>query len=109
MNDLAFLTDICEKLTELSIRLQGHNNMVHHLYSLIAACEKKLDLWKNQIANQNFVNFPRLSQQSVNETSKERYISELSSLQEQFGKRFHDLRQQEGKFRLFSDPLHANL
>ena len=83
--------------------------MVHHFYSLIAAFEKKLDLWKIQIANQNFVNFPRLSQQSVNETSKERYKSELSSLQEQFGKRFQDLRQHEGKFRLFSNPLHANL
>ena len=76
--------------------------MVHHLYSLIAVFEKRLDLWKNQIENQNFVNFPRLSQQSVNEASTERYISELSSLQEQFGKRLQDLRQYEGKFRLYS-------
>ena len=30
-------------------------------------------------------------------------------MQEQFGKRFQDLRQHEGKFRLFSNPLHANL
>ena len=50
-----------------------------------------------------------MSQQSVNETCKERYISKLSYLQEQFGKRFQDFRRHEGKFRLFSNPLHANL
>ena len=97
LNDLEFLTDICEKLTDLSIRLQGHNNMGHQLYSVIVTFERKLDLWKTQVANQNFVNFPRLSKQLVNEAFKERYTSKLSSLQEQFGKTFKDLRQHEGK------------
>ena len=47
--------------------------MVHLLYCLIIEFERKLDLWKQQTTNQKLVNFPRLSQQSVNETSGEGY------------------------------------
>ena len=50
LNDLTFLTDITQHLSDLNLRLQGKNQLVNKLFEYICAFEKKLELFQLQLS-----------------------------------------------------------
>ena len=48
LNDLAFLTNITQHLSELNLKLQGKSQLVIKLFEHICALEKKLELLQVQ-------------------------------------------------------------
>jgi hypothetical protein len=51
------LTDLTQHLNELNIKLQGKDQLVTQLYSVIKAFEAKLKLWEFQLKNNNYTHF----------------------------------------------------
>ena len=49
LNDLTFLTDITQNLSDLNLRLQGKSQLVNKLFEHICAFEKKLDLFQGSV------------------------------------------------------------
>ena len=45
LNDLAFLFDITGHLSELNVKLQGKNQLVHEMFSHITSFQNKLQLF----------------------------------------------------------------
>ncbi len=51
------MTDLTHHLNELNIKLQGKDQLVTELYSVIKAFEAKLKLWEFQLKNNNYTHF----------------------------------------------------
>ena len=61
LNDLAFLTDITQHLSELNLKIQGKSQLVNKLFEHICAFEKKLDLFEVQLGRATLIHFTCLA------------------------------------------------
>ena len=57
ITDLAILVDLTTQLNELSMRLQGENQLISTMFQTTSAFPIKLKLWQAQIKAKNFMHF----------------------------------------------------
>jgi hypothetical protein len=116
LSQLAFLTDISQHLNVLNIQLQGRNQVVCKLVSLVAAFETKLALFKSQLEKSELAHFPACSalraEFETNNTDDHavgfsRFHAVVQVLIESFAARFDDFKQFREQFQLFNDPFSA--
>ncbi|XP_060845950.1 general transcription factor II-I repeat domain-containing protein 2-like [Rhopalosiphum padi] len=91
MLSVAFLKDILTYLNVLNIELQGHNKLICDLISSVSAFRRKLEIFEEDIKNQDFIHFPTILEYKKNsDIDCSMFLSFLSDLGEEFGKRFKD-------------------
>ena len=105
MSDFAFATDIMQKMNELNKELLGKGVFAHDLYLEVKSFQTKLILFAKQMSNENFAYFPFQKTQSVNATSAQRYSGHITSLREEFARRFADFNAMDHEFDLLKSPF----
>jgi ABC-type phosphate transport system auxiliary subunit len=106
--NLASLTDLTNHMNTLSLRLQGHEQVITDMYdcvkSFILSC--KLTLWSQQLVSGNLAHFKTLqSVDKVDEECLEEYRDIVSNVQNEFDQLFEDFESMEKEFALFSTPF----
>ena len=107
LNDIAFLTDITQHLSDLNVKLQGKSQLVNKMYEHICSFEKKLKLFHSQLCRGALTHFPCLAERKehIPDLEYSKYAENISKLCDEFGNRFNDLRKCEMEFKLFSQPF----
>ena len=59
--DLAFLTDVTEKINHLNLQLQGKGKKISDMISAVKAFSAKLSLYIQQVKSKRFQHFPSVS------------------------------------------------
>lgn len=103
--DFAFAVDILEILNELNLKLQGKGLFAHELYMELKSFQIKLQLFSNQLKNQNFSHFPKLKTLNVLCSLSKKYSCQLELLKEEFSRRFVDFKSMEDEFNLLRSPF----
>ena len=107
LNDIAFLTDITQHLSELNVKLQGKNQLAHKMFQHICSFEKKLQLFKTQLNKTALAHFPSLSVRKAEmpELDTSKYGENVGKLCAEFTRRFSGFRKCEMDFMLFAQPF----
>ncbi|XP_074050066.1 general transcription factor II-I repeat domain-containing protein 2A-like isoform X2 [Macrotis lagotis] len=103
--DLAFMVDITKHLSELTVKLQGPNQLLSNLLSNVKSFEAKLKLWKMQLERNNTVHFPTLEGQKPSTTLE--YAGECAKLGEAFHERFKDVKSKQMELNIFATPFNV--
>lgn len=89
---VAFLKDILKYLNALNTELQGSGKLISDLIQSVSAFRRKLDIFENDIARQEFIHFP-----TILECKKENceedivvFVQFLTDLKNEFAIRFQD-------------------
>ena len=69
LNDLAFLTDITQHLSDLNLKLQRKSQLVNKMFEHICAFEKKLDLFQVQLSKATLMHFTCLATRKLEFTN----------------------------------------
>jgi Domain of unknown function (DUF4371)/Spin-doc zinc-finger/hAT family C-terminal dimerisation region len=94
--DLAFLTDISEKLNGLNLELQGKGKHVTNMITSVRTFESQIKLLISQIKKNQFKHFPNLlgeinsqkGNSQLAKNDKDKYVVQLELIQTEFQKRF---------------------
>ena len=107
MNELAFLTDITQHLSNLNLKLQGKSQLVNKLFEHICAFEKKLELFQVQLSRATLKHFTCLATRKLEflDVNCTNYGTSVHKLRDEFANRFTDFRQNEIKLKLFAQPF----
>ena len=107
LQDLAFMVDITDHLNCLNKMLQGRNKVVTQYYDNIRAFKSKLVLWEMQFSKNSPVHFPFLKELYNTGTVTElgRYKESISSLLQEFERRFQVFSELEQEFKIFCSPF----
>uniref|UniRef100_H2Z349 SPIN-DOC-like zinc-finger domain-containing protein n=1 Tax=Ciona savignyi TaxID=51511 RepID=H2Z349_CIOSA len=94
LNDFAFLTDITHHLSELNVKLQGKNQLVHKMIEHISSFQAKLQLFRSQLSKGSLIHFPCLESTKVEIQffNCEKYVGTIEKLTSAFKTRFEDFR-----------------
>uniref|UniRef100_A0AAQ5Y107 HAT C-terminal dimerisation domain-containing protein n=1 Tax=Amphiprion ocellaris TaxID=80972 RepID=A0AAQ5Y107_AMPOC len=108
--DLAFLTDVTDKINQLNIQLQGKDKSVSDMISAVRAFNAKLSLYLQQMRDQKFQHFPSVS--TMCETHAEpaslnvsKYCDLLARLEREFCDRFGDFEKVEPCVTFVANPF----
>lgn len=107
--DFMFAVDLLQKRNELNVKLQGKNNFAHQLYACLKAFQSKLSLFSTQINDNNFIHFNLLSEENVPYACAQKYKEVISSLSDEFIRRFQDFKKVEHLFNILSSPFSADI
>ena len=94
--DLAFLTDVTEKINHLNLQLQGKDKNISDMISAVKAFSAKLSLYIQQVKNKRFQHFPSVSKMLESHTggasakNVSKYCDLLYRLGQEFADRFSD-------------------
>ena len=105
LSDFAFAVDILDRLNELNVKLQGKGVFAHELFAEIKFFQVKLVLFSRQLKEQNFAHFQTLKTQMVFLQCARKYSKQISSLKEEFSRRFSDFQALEDQFVLLTTPF----
>ena len=105
LNDLAFLVDITRHLSDLNLKLQGKDQLVHKLFGHVQAFTQKLTLFKGHISQKKFVHFPTLGTRPDASVDHLKYGEMITRLGAEFDRRFQDFRGHVAEMRIFADPF----
>ena len=107
LNDLAFLTDITQHLSNLNLRLQGKSQLVNKLFEHICAFEKKLELFQVQLNRTKLTHFMCLATRKLGfrDLDCTKYGASVQKLCDEFANRFADFRQNKIKLKLLAQPF----
>ncbi|XP_076308646.1 general transcription factor II-I repeat domain-containing protein 2-like [Tachypleus tridentatus] len=107
LNDLAFLTDITQHLSDLNLKLQGKSQLVNKLFEHICAFEKKLKLFQVQLRRAILTHFTCLATRKLEFPNLDctKYGTSVQKLRDEFANRFPDFRQTEIRLKLFAQPF----
>ena len=99
LNDLVFLTDITQHLSDLNLRLQGKSQLVNKLFEHIFAFEKKLELFQVQLSRATLTHFMCLATRKLEfpDLDGTKYGASVQKLLDEFANRFPDFRQNKIK------------
>ena len=100
ITDLAILVDLTTQLNELSMRLQGENQLISTMFQTITVSQMKLKLWQAQIKANNFVHFNTLAKHSP--INSEKNAALLFNLIQEFENRFQDFLENNEHFAVFA-------
>lgn len=93
-NDVAYLSDIFEKINENLLKLQGDNISLIKAKGIVLSFIKKLKLYKNNLCRREYHHFPYLQQlkeDMLKDSDLETYCSHIDALIEEMTIRFKDL------------------
>ncbi|XP_072401609.1 general transcription factor II-I repeat domain-containing protein 2B-like [Diabrotica undecimpunctata] len=94
---VAFLKDILKYLNALNTDLQGNGKLVCDLIQSVSAFRRKLDIFENNIVQQEFIHFPTILEYNKNKEYSEEdtavFVKFLGDLRNEFASRFHDFAQ----------------
>ncbi|GBN69232.1 General transcription factor II-I repeat domain-containing protein 2A [Araneus ventricosus] len=102
LSKLMFFTDICQRVNELNVKLQGTNKTIIVMIDLIRSFDAKLHVFRNDIITRNYKYFPNLKKninhldihgKSVEETVTEEFISVIDSSINEFSARFSQFKE----------------
>ena len=107
LNDLAFLTNITQLISDLNLKLQGKGQLVNKMLEHIYAFEKKLELFQVQLGRGILTHFKcpstrKLKFPNLNCTN---YGASVEKLCEEFANRFRDFREEKIRLKLFAHPF----
>uniref|UniRef100_H2ZD91 Uncharacterized protein n=1 Tax=Ciona savignyi TaxID=51511 RepID=H2ZD91_CIOSA len=107
LNDFAFLTDITHHLSELNVKLQGKNQLVHKMIEHISSFQAKLQLFRSQLSKGSLIHFPCLESRKVEIQffNCEKYVGTIEKLTSAFKTRFEDFRKHNADVQLFAHPF----
>ena len=107
LNDIAFLTDITQDMSDLNVKLQGKSQLINKMFEHICSFEKKLKLFQSQLSKAALSHFPSLAdrKQDMPDLDCSKYAESITKLCAEFGSRFIDFRNHEMEFNLFSQPF----
>lgn len=90
--DIAYLSNIFEKLNEVNIKLQGSNMNLIKAKGIINAFISKLSIFKERLSRKDFTQFTslKLIEDLILDTDIDCYCSHLQKLKEDFEVRFQD-------------------
>ncbi|XP_056138883.1 general transcription factor II-I repeat domain-containing protein 2-like [Lampris incognitus] len=109
--DLAFLTDVTEKMNELNLQLQGKDKNLSDMISAVNAFSAKLSLYIQQVKNKRFQHFPWVSKMLESHTGAasivkvSKYCDLLSRLGQGFADRFSDFEKLEPCVTFMANPF----
>ncbi|MGL6121402.1 MAG: hypothetical protein ACRC0V_12975 [Fusobacteriaceae bacterium] len=108
--DLAFITDICEKINILNLELQGNNKDIAAMISSIKGFKAKLQFWKNNFEAESLTHFPRMKKIFNNDQTKFlKFISCLANLYKEFECRFEQFSIIDPIVTFFINPFNSNI
>jgi hypothetical protein len=91
MLSVAFLKDILGYLNVLNTELQEQKKLICDLISSVSTFRRKLEIFEEYMKNQDFIHFPTiLEYKKTSDIDCSMFLSFLSDLGEEFGKRFKD-------------------
>lgn len=94
--DLAFLTDVTEKLNDLNCELQGTGKTISDMISAVKAFKAKLGLFLQQVKKRKMQHFPSVHKKLEENVAAsgamdiQKYIDLLTRLGQEFEDRFTD-------------------
>ena len=94
-------------LNELSLKLQGKNQLCNEMYWHITAFERKLCLWEYQLQQCNYAHFPNLQEKQPADPFT--FVTILRELKVEFASRFTDFRLYSGDLNLFATPFNVDV
>lgn len=109
--DLAFLTDVTEKLNQLNLHLQGKDKTICDMISAVKAFRAKLSFYLHQVKNKRLQHFPSVSKVLENHAGAahvldvDKYCDLLSKLGQEFKNRFKDFDKLEPCVAFIANPL----
>lgn len=104
--DLTFLADICQKLNQLNIELQGENKDLVDMVSAIKAFKAKLTLWISHFQNKSLTHFAKMSKIFLeNQIDCRIYVNYLTKLSDDFNERFKQFDDLEFILLFFTNPM----
>ena len=94
LNDLAFLTDITQHLSELILKLQGKSQLVNKLFGHICAFEKRLELFQVHFGRATLAHFmcPAVRKMKFSNLYSTNYTASVQKLCNEFTIRFPEFR-----------------
>ena len=94
LNDLAFLTDITQNLSEMNLKLQERHLLVNILFEHICALEKKFELSQFQLGRATLTHFMCLSVRKMEfpDIYSTNYAASVQKLCDELTSRFPDFR-----------------
>ncbi|XP_064116648.1 general transcription factor II-I repeat domain-containing protein 2A-like [Macrobrachium nipponense] len=107
--DLAFLVDITDHLSALNAKLQGKDQLINEMFSLIKGFQIKLRLWESQIRNQTPAHFPTLKNHDTSNPQYQKYGDKLAVLPDEFSERFGDLKKYSQPIEVFASPFSVDV
>ena len=106
-DNLAFLIDIIQHLSDLNLRLKGKSLLVNKLFENICGFEKKLELFQVQLSRATLTHFICLATTKLEfpDLDGSKYGASVKKLHGEFANRFPDSRQNKIKLKLFAQPF----
>lgn len=106
-HELFFLCDLVNHLNELNLKLQGREKLIFDLVKTVNEFRLKLDLFKNEIEEEDYTCFPTLlknfDEPGVYNTN--RFIEFIDVLISEFDTRFSDFKLHDLAFKFIKNPF----
>ena len=108
LNDVAFLADITQHLSDLNLKLQGKSQLVNQLFEHICAFEKKLELFQVQLSRVTLTHFMCFAIRKLEFPYLDcaKYGASEQKLCDEFANRFLNFRENRIQLKLFAQPLY---
>lgn len=113
--DLAFLTDLTDKLNSLNLELQGKNKHIINMISSVNMFKSKLQLLSSRLQQCDLRNFPHMDTElkrqgkDCAELESARYDDQVQSILTEFDRRFTDFASIEPVVSFLSFPFGENI
>ncbi|KAK9890203.1 hypothetical protein WA026_010313 [Henosepilachna vigintioctopunctata] len=108
---LAFLTDFANHLNILNSSLQGKNQTISELLSIINGFRSKLKVFKQTLEDKNLIHFPSYLQlaEEFNEIDFLSSHSQIQQVIDEFNTRFDEIESLKSSILLYNNPLGATI
>ena len=108
LDNLAFLTDITQHLSEPNLKLHGTSQLVNKMFDFICAFEKILELFQVQLGRSTLKHFMCLAARlmAFPDLDSTNYVASVQKLRDEFTSWFPEFTRDEIKVELFAHPFY---
>ena len=87
LSDLSFMVDMTKYLSDLNIKLQGKDQLIHQLYEQVKIFIQKLQLLEKHLSFENITHFATILSRPQETINYDNYKNMVNHLREEFEKR----------------------